>query len=511
MRLEGRTLFPNEPFRPVEDTRLTPSPADNFIMNVAIASVGLATAQGGASDIVEGAALRPPAGLPWAAAKRTTCQSSFQAAGVEPSLGGRDRWSALAVKALADCFGGNPPSAGTPLLVASCNGAAAGFDADVWRHAFDAQTLLKGAALTSKNRPVFSASCNSGLQALFIAKLLLLTGYSDDVIVLAADILAPASHDNFEVLRVLSDTPAPWQHASGGFILGEAAVALHLVRTRHAEGAPCLDGPVLGSDLEGFDGLSAVLSGLRLERLKLVLGQGTGPFQSDELELAALRAAAGETIPLATPLAHFGHTLGASSLLSVALAALAWKSTEPLPALSMPAPSAVDGRPLFDGSALGGDALVTCRALSGACAAVGVGSSAMLRTQQSRRWHLARGHGVLMHRTLRQIAAEAVSRRPRVAPDILVVRMDAPLLPDERASIGGRLLPSAVLELTPGFVPQLIARCWGFTGGALCLVGDADGDTDESEILEACKESGLIVSRILLRGGGDDRAVEWDD
>jgi hypothetical protein len=88
--------------------------------------------------------------------------------------------------------------------------------------------------------------------------------------------------------------------------------------------------------------------------------------------------------------------------------------------------------------------------------------------------------------------------------------MDEPLLPEERASIGGRLLPSAVLELTPGFVPQLIAREWGFAGGALCLVGNVDADSATSEIMEACEESGLIVSRINLRGGGDDRTVEWN-
>ncbi|HEX8128968.1 MAG TPA: hypothetical protein VF527_07700 [Pyrinomonadaceae bacterium] len=115
-----------------------------------------------------------------------------------------------------------------------------------------------------------------------------------------------------------------------------------------------------------------------------------------------------------------------------------------------------------------------------------------------------------MHRTLRQIGTEAIRYRPRIPPDILVVRMDEPLLPEERASIGGRLLPSAVLELTPGFVPQLIARRWGFMGGALCLVGNDGTDKTTSDMIGACKESGLIVSQINLRGGGDDRAVEWN-
>jgi hypothetical protein len=370
--------------------------------------------------------------------------------------------------------------------------------------------LLKGTVWAKKSWPVFSASCNSGLQALYIARLLLLAGYSDEVVVLAVDTLSPASHDNFEVLRVLTDRPTPWQHTSSGFIPGEAAVALRLVRAQHAEGAPYLNGPILASDLEGHDGLSTILSELRLERLKLILGQGTGPFQSDKSELSALEAAVSKTVPLATPLVHFGHTLGASSLLSVALAVLAWKPTAPLPTLSMPARSAVDGRQLFHGSAGEGDVLVTCRAMSGACAAVSVGSSASPHVHRSKRWYPSSENGVLMHRTLRQIGTEAIRYRPRIPPDILVVRMDEPLLPEERASIGGRLLPSAVLELTPGFVPQLIARRWGFMGGALCLVGNDGTDKTTSDMIGACKESGLIVSQINLRGGGDDRAVEWN-
>jgi hypothetical protein len=115
-----------------------------------------------------------------------------------------------------------------------------------------------------------------------------------------------------------------------------------------------------------------------------------------------------------------------------------------------------------------------------------------------------------MHPVLRRIATEAQGFRPSVPPDILVVRMDEPLLPGERASIGGRLLPSAVLELTPGFVSQLIARLWGFTGGALCLVGDAEADRTTTAMIQACEENNLTVSRINLCGGMDERAIEWN-
>jgi hypothetical protein len=148
--------------------------------------------------------------------------------------------------------------------------------------------------------------------------------------------------------------------------------------------------------------------------------------------------------------------------------------------------------------------------MSGACAAASVGSSARPQLRKAKEWYPAREQGVLMHSMLRQIASETARYRPEVPPDILVVRMDEPLIPSERAIIGGRLLPSAVLELTPGFVPQLIARSWGFKGGAFCLVGDMERDRFTSEMIEACRESGLTVRLVNLRGGVDDRAIEWN-
>jgi hypothetical protein len=94
-------------------------------------------------------------------------------------------------------------------------------------------------------------------------------------------------------------------------------------------------------------------------------------------------------------------------------------------------------------------------------------------------------------------------------PDLLVVKLDAPLIPERRARIGERLLPSAVLELTPGFVSQLVARCWSFTGGAVCLVGGPNTDRTTEDILKGCEASGLRLCRMWLRGDGHERTIEW--
>ena len=116
--------------------------------------------------------------------------------------------------------------------------------------------------------------------------------------------------------------------------------------------------------------------------------------------------------------------------------------------------------------------------------------------------------GPLMNYTLKTLASEAFEQRPAEPPDVLILRLEKPLAPPSSAIIGGRLLPSAVLEITPGFASQLIARCWGYTGPALCLVGNVD--VDPYGLTNAFRESGKNVFQVNLRGSGDNRAIEWN-
>jgi hypothetical protein len=112
-----------------------------------------------------------------------------------------------------------------------------------------------------------------------------------------------------------------------------------------------------------------------------------------------------------------------------------------------------------------------------------------------------------MNSTLKRLAEEASTHRPAAPPDVLILRLEKPLAPPTQAIIGGRLLPSAVLEITPGFASQLIARCWGYTGPALCLVGNVD--LDPYGLTDAL-HSGANVFQVNLRGSGDNRAIEWN-
>ena len=369
-------------------------------MSIAISEIGLATAQGSTAEILESKALHPPAGLPWTANNWNVSKICYPALDIDSSLSGAGRWQALVKKAFADL---GELSSNTPLLVASCNGDAS----QSWEQAFDTTALLADTPWAHERLPVFSSSCASGIHALYAARQLLTAGIVDQVLVLAADILSLSNHENFESLRVLAENPgAPWQSTSQGFILGEAAVVLKLVR---AETGEQLNGPELGSDLVDHDGLSNVLEALSPPNPSLILGQGTGPFQNDTDELAAFSSYVNKDTPLATPLSHFGHTLGASALLAVALGALTYKTQAAISPLTSHAVETLDGRPLCGGSPPVRQILATCRALNGACAETMIGDKFPAKAQRRKEvWRKSVAPGPLMNETLRELASQAL-------------------------------------------------------------------------------------------------------
>ena len=311
--------------------------------------------------------------------------------------------------------------------------------------------------------------------------------------VVAADRITTPSRSNFEALRVLSETPAPVSTRADGFRLAGAAVALHLTRST---AGPFLHGPVLGQDLDGDDALDRVLAALAPRAPELVIGQGAGPAANDELELAAIARHVAHDVPLATALYKVGHTLGASSLLSVALAVQARTGAGRRTPV---AGSLRARRPAARRATIATDH----RDLSRARRRVWCVQHRRRRTacRPPCAWGLS-APPPLRDPVLRGLATTAAAERPAIAPDLLVVTLDAPLPPAARGRT--RILPSSVLEMTPGFTAQLVARAWGFRGPALCLVGG-----EPAPLLATCRSSHERVYRIAIRGM-EARDVEWD-
>lgn len=295
-----------------------------------------------------------------------------------------------------------------PAIVGTCNGAAGAS----WAGAFD---VAAG---------VVSGSCLSGLHALGLAARALPT--LGEVVVWAVDALSPVNHAHFEALRVVDAGARPFGPDNPGFVPGEAAVALRLAAT--PPGVP-LWAPALGADA------AQVLAGLG-PRPARALGQGSGPAALDDQEIALLGGRP------ETPLSDHGHTLGASGALALARAA-----------------------------AGPGPAWVLNRALTGAWGGVRVGDATPAPSAPALAWRSPAPIPPLHHPGLRQLAAEALYRRPAAPPPWLVVLLDAPLEPPPGAALGGRLLPSAIREITPGFAAALLAGCWGYPGPATAVVG----------------------------------------
>ena len=494
-------------------------------MRLAISAAGIASAQGGLTQSFNSTGLRKPESWPWPVSGWTTSHVCRSAVGVNSDSGGIARWKDLVQLALADCFGNELPDGDTPIFIGSCNGATDGIDSSNWRKSFDSIQLLETTPWAGKRFPIFSSSCNSGLHALFAATKALEAG-AKEAVVLGVDILSQINQSNFESLRVLAEYPAaPWQQDSSGFILGEAAVALKITASSKSGAVAKLTGPVLTNSLGETDGLMRVLDSLPSFSAAILLGQGTGPNTRDQSELAAFRNKIEDSVHVSTPLLHFGHTLGASGLLSIALAFKAQSESRVPKTLAMSMPmltsmsskAACDGRPLVVGSErldTSDCILVTSGAMDGSCAGAFIGSAREDFQTQGKQgteevWQQPQPAGPLTHQTLRQIAADAIAHRPERPPDLLLVRLLEPLAPPASAWFGKRLLPSAVLEITPGFVSQLIARCWGFTGPALCMVGETETVAKRWELVPACEALRLSVVRIDVKGTGDNREIIW--
>ena len=451
-----------------------------------------------------------PQALPWDSndhPKRKPCRPAF---GLDRRLSGIARWQELARLALSECLNEAMNPAQTPLVVASCNGSAARFDSDDWESSFDTAALLEKTPWRGKKVPVVSGSCASGLQALFLAGWLL-ENETNEVVVLAVDILSSVSYENFDALRILSaENEVPWQSASTGFLFGEAAVAVKLKKGGKPLQGIRVSGVSLATDIAAVDGFGRSLSSFSATAPQFIVAQGTGPHESNLLELEALRLHFDSTTSLTSPVYRFGHSLGVSSLLSIALAHLTYSFPAVGEFIKLPKSSAADGRMLFQGDINNEDIVVACRALSGQCGSARLSTHSDRFVLPSSELREPSVTELLVHPVLRDIAETAARVRPSTPPDILLVRLHSPLSPPSRAIIGNRILPSAILEITPGYIPRLIARCWGFTGPAICLVGNASTERETQRLINALRISGLSITAVSIHGTEDRRDIVWD-
>jgi hypothetical protein len=307
------------------------------------------------------------------------------------------------------------------------------------------------------------------------------------------------------------DEPPPWHPRRAGFTLGEAAVALRLARD-NVRGRDAVRRSRAGSRSRRRRRPGARADGARADAPSLLLGQGTAPPPRIAPSSTPSARAFDARVPITSALEHFGHALGASGCCPPPLRrwrrARRFRARSPCPRRGRgwtPDSSPAASRPAYT--------VVVCRALGGACAALAIGADATTPAPAPAPT-FAWPRPASAAAAPRSAAAQAGPTRrratgPRRRPSVLLVRLEAPLVPPSDAAIGGRLLPSSILEMTPGFVAQLVPGR-GVSRSCDLLVAPREAEADVQSIVAAVPRAGEIVRRVDVHGRGGERDVDWD-
>lgn len=241
------------------------------------------------------------------------------------------------------------------------------------------QMVSKRLGLTQEGFNI-SASCASSAIAVAQGAGLIALGRTDAVLVCCIDLVDEFTFSGFSSLRALSPLPCkPFDRDRQGLSLGEGAAALLLMSRERAiqENRPPL-GRVLGwgsagdaahitaPDREGRGLVQAVsralrMAGLESEEIAAVSAHGTGTLYNDLMEMTAfLRIFGKRRVPVYSVKGAFGHTLGATGGIEIAmgLQALFTRVLPPTVGLTHPMAEAV-GRVRPEPLRFSGDSLLT--------------------------------------------------------------------------------------------------------------------------------------------------------
>ena len=173
-----------------------------------------------------------------------------------------------------------------------------------------------------------SAACASGQTAAALAARQLRRGRCRYALVVGGDIASEFVTEGFAALGALSKTVCrPYDAERDGLTLGEAAGALLLgldpAGTGRIVGAAenCDAAHITSPDLSGAMLARACRAALKNGAAPdLVVGHGTGTVYNDRAEIAALNALfTAASPPVFSLKGNFGHTLGATGVLQIAL------------------------------------------------------------------------------------------------------------------------------------------------------------------------------------------------
>ena len=247
--------------------------------------------------------------------------------GIDPELdGGSGSRAVRLLTKLRDSLDFKIP-AGTRLFLATTVGAI-----DLLENG---ETCDTSAVLLTEAERIFglpdgvlvSAACASGQTAVSLAMEQIRAGYCRHALVIGCDIANEFVTAGFAALGACTKTVCrPYAADRDGLTLGEAAAALLLgasgdVRGRIVRCAENCDAAhITAPDLEGKNLSCAIGQTLRSEIPGGIIGHGTGTIYNDQAEVSAPKQIFAEReVPLFSLKGNFGHTLGATGILQIAL------------------------------------------------------------------------------------------------------------------------------------------------------------------------------------------------
>jgi len=183
-------------------------------------------------------------------------------------------------------------------------------------------------------RLTLSAACASGLHALIRGAMLIQSGESRRVLVVAAEAsIHPLFVASFQRLGVLPSPGVgcrPFDRHREGFLMSEAAAAVWIEASETGLEGVAIDHMALGADASHLtasdvngETLGKVLANvLPDDAVDLIHAHGTGTVMNDTIELATIEHILRETETKPSLYSHkgaLGHSLGAAGLVAVAI------------------------------------------------------------------------------------------------------------------------------------------------------------------------------------------------
>ena len=191
-------------------------------------------------------------------------------------------------------------------------------------------------AVGYKGNPiVVSNACISGVIAVVVAHRLLQDGHFDDIIVVGGDEITEFTTSGFMAFKSVSSKPCkPYDAQRDGLSLGEAAGALLLTRHKHKSTGIVITGGAATNDANHISGPSRTgeplaeamkqamaEAHLQPTDISFVNAHGTATVYNDEMESKAMALAGLSNCPINSLKPFIGHTLGASGVVEIAIAA----------------------------------------------------------------------------------------------------------------------------------------------------------------------------------------------